>query len=79
MRLETIRAEFQAKRNNPTAFAMLLQQIVDSDYSLWSVARPAAGDKPLDVDECAMIAQLVAPHLAWRPPGSVRLRQELAQ
>ena len=63
--IETLRADFQAKRNNPAAFALVLQRLAESDHPLWSVARCAAGDKPLDDDERAMLAQMTAPHLAW--------------
>ena len=77
-RFEDLRAEFQAKRADPKAFVLLLQRIVDSDHSLWSVARPGVGDRPLDDDEVSMIAQLVAPHLIWKSPGYVVLQQGLA-
>lgn len=77
--IETLRAEFQAKRNNPAAFALLLQRLAESDYPLWSVARCAAGDKPLDDDERAMLAELAAPHLACKSRGSVFLQYMLAK
>ncbi|MHB1426820.1 MAG: hypothetical protein ACYC3I_26990 [Gemmataceae bacterium] len=77
--IETLRAEFQAKRNNAAAFALLLQRLAESDLPLWSVAKCATGDKPLDDEERAMLAQLTAPHLAWKSPGSVFLRHVLAK
>jgi hypothetical protein len=74
-RLEKVRAEFQEKRQDPGALEDLLREHAESSLRLWDVARPAAGDKPLDDAERAMIAQVVAPRLAGMTPGSVRRRQ----
>ena len=71
--------EFEQKRNNPEAFTHLLLRIAESDQSVWAVARTASRKKPLNVAERAMIAQIVAPHLAWKTPGSVYRRLELAK
>jgi len=77
--LEAVRAEFDEKRSNPEAFAHLLRRIAESDQCLWAVARSAARDHPLDDAEKAMIAQVVAPHLAGMTPGIVHARRELAK
>lgn len=74
-RLETARAEFDEKRQDPEALAGLLRRYAESDLCLWSIARPAAGSKPLDEEERAMVAQSAAPHLAGMTPGSVRRRE----
>jgi hypothetical protein len=77
-RLEKIRAEFQAARSNPEFFEQLLRRLADSDLSVWDIARSAAKEKPLDDAEAAMIAQIVAPHLAGRTSGCVYRRHQLA-
>ena len=56
---EEVCAEFQEKRNNPGAFAELLQRIANSDHCVWSVAKSAAKENPLDDSETAMIAEVV--------------------
>jgi hypothetical protein len=76
--IEKVRAEFQKTRSNPEAFAQLLRRLAASDLSVWAIARSAATEKPLDDVETAMIAQVVAPHLAGRTPGSVYRRHQLA-
>lgn len=73
--LDELRAEFEHKRNNPEAFAQLLLRIADSDHCVWAIARSAAGGKPLDDAERAMIAQVVAPRLAGMTPGSAHPRE----
>ena len=65
---ERVRAEFQQKRQDPEALADLVRRLAESDLRVWDIARPAAGDKPLDDAECAMIAQIVAPPLAGMTP-----------
>jgi len=77
--LEEVRAEFKEKRANAEAFAHLLRRIADSDQCVWAVAQSAARDNPLDDAEKAMIAQVVAPHLAGMTQGSVHRRHELAK
>ena len=76
---EKICAEFQEQRNNPVAFAELLQRIANSNDCLWAVAQSAAKDKPLDDSERAMIAQVIAPELAWRSPSVAYRFKELAK
>jgi hypothetical protein len=76
---EEVCAEFQEKRNNPGAFAELLQRIANSDHCVWAVAQSAARENPLDDSERAMIAEVVAPDLAWRSPGLVYRFKELAK
>jgi flagellar basal body rod protein FlgB len=76
---EEVCAEFQEKRNNPGAFAELLQRIANSDHCVWTVAKSAARENPLDDSEKAMIAEVVAPDLAWRSPGLVYRFKELAK
>ena len=71
--------EFQEQRNNPLAFAELLQRIAHSDYCVWAVAQSAAKDSPLDDSERAMIAQVIAPELAWRSPSVAYRFKELAK
>lgn len=75
--IEKARAEFEQTRSNPEAFAELLRRLAASDLSVWTIARSAARDKPLDDAEAAMIAQTVAPHLAGMTPGSVYRRHHL--
>jgi hypothetical protein len=77
--LESVRAEFVEKRSNPEEFEHLLRRIAESDRCLWAVARDAAGNHPLDDDERAIIAKIVAPHLAWTTPGYVQRRDQLEQ
>ena len=77
-RIAKARAEFEEKRQNPEALANLLRQVAESDLCVWTIARPAAGDKPLDEDERAMIAQIVAPPLAGMTPGTVHGRHKLS-
>jgi hypothetical protein len=77
-RIEKVRAEFEETRSNPEAFAQLLRRLADSDQSVWAIARSATPEKPLDDAEVAMIAQIVAPHLAGMTPGSVYRRHQLA-
>jgi hypothetical protein len=67
------------KRENPAAFVALLQRLSESELCVWSVARIAARDKSLDEDERAMIAQIVAPHLACMSSGSIYHRGKVAQ
>ena len=76
--IEKVRAEFEETRSNPEAFASLLRRLAASDLSVWAIARSAATEKPLDDAEVAMIAQIVAPHLAGMTPGSVYRRHQLA-
>ena len=76
--IEKVRAEFEETRSDPEAFAQLLRRLADSDLSVWAIARSAATEKPLDDAEAAMIAQVVAPHLAGMTPGSVYRRHQLA-
>jgi hypothetical protein len=72
--LEQARIEFERKREKPAALAAFLRRLQKSDVSIWSVARLVATDNPLDESELAMIAQIVAPHLAGMTPASVRRR-----
>ncbi len=72
---EQFRAEFQEKRDEPAAFLKLIERIVGSDEPVWTVARSASQDRPLDDDERSMIAVLVAPHLAWHSRGALHRRQ----
>jgi hypothetical protein len=60
------RAEFARKRDDPVALSALVSRMAESDECVWPIARSAAGDRPLDDDEKAMIAQIVAPHLAGK-------------
>jgi hypothetical protein len=76
---EKVYAEFEMKRENPEAFAAFLQRLSESDYCVWAIARIAARNKPLDEDERAMIAQIVAPHLACMSSGSIYHRGKIAQ
>jgi hypothetical protein len=78
-RLEKVRAEFEENRQDPGALAAWLRRRAESDLCVWAIARLAAGDKPLDEDERAMIAQSVAPRLAGMTPGSVHRRRELSR
>ena len=75
-RLEMARAEFHQNRQDPGALETCLHRRAGSDLCLWAIARPAPGDKPLDQAELAMIAQIVAPHLAGMTPSSVHRRYE---
>ena len=75
---EEVCAEFQEQRNNPGAFAELLQRIANSDHCVWAVAKTAARENPLDDSERAMIAEVVAPDLAWRSPRLAYRFKELA-
>jgi hypothetical protein len=77
-RLEKVRTVFEEKRRDPEALADLLRQLAESDLCVWAIARPAAGAKPLDEGERAMIAQVVAPRLAGMTPGAVHLRHKLS-
>lgn len=77
-RIEKARTEFAEARSNPEAFVLLLRRIADSDLSVWSIARSASREKPLDDDEVAMICQIVAPHLAGMTPGNIHCRHRLA-
>ena len=45
--LEKVRAEFEEKRRDPEALAVLLRRIAGSDLCVWAIARPAPGDRPL--------------------------------
>ncbi len=76
--IEKVRAEFEQTRSNPEAFEQLLRRLADSDLSVWAIARSAAAEKPLDDEEAAIIAQIVAPHLAGMTPGSIYRRHQLA-
>ena len=76
---EQVCAEFQEQRNNPGAFAELLQRIANSDHCVWAVAKTAARENPLDDSETAMIAEVVAPDLAWRSPCLAYRFKELAK
>lgn len=76
--IEKVRTEFEETRSNPEAFAELLRRLAASDLSVWAVARSASTEKPLDDAEMAMVAQIVAPHLAGMTPGSVYRRHQLA-
>jgi hypothetical protein len=75
-RLEKARAEFEENRQDPGALEGWLRRRAESDLCVWSIARLAARDKPLDEFEQAMIAQVVAPRLAGMTPGSVHRRHE---
>lgn len=77
-RLEKVRAEFQEARSNAEVFEQLLRRLADSDLSVWDIARSAAEEKALDDEEAAMIAQIVAPHLAAMTSGCVHRRHQLA-
>jgi hypothetical protein len=61
------------------ALADFLRRVAESNLCVWDVARPAAGDEPLDDMELAMIAQTVAPPLAGMAPGSVHRRHEFSR
>ncbi|HYT93288.1 MAG TPA: hypothetical protein VEL76_31505 [Gemmataceae bacterium] len=81
---EEILAEFARTRENPEALEAMLRRLADSDIHIWAIVRPnkaevRRGFKPLDEAENAMIAQVVAPHLAGMTPGSVHRRHKLAQ
>jgi hypothetical protein len=76
--IEKIRTEFEEVWSNPEAFAQLLRRLADSDLSVWTIARSATAEKPLDDEKAAIIAQIVAPHLAGTTPGSVYRRHQLA-
>ncbi len=76
--IEKVRVEFEQTRSNPEAFAELLWRLAASDQSVWAIARSATTEKPLDDAETAMVAQIVAPHLAGMTPGSVHRRHQLA-
>jgi hypothetical protein len=78
-RFEKVCVEFVETRKNPGAFEKLLRHIAESDQCVWAVARSAAKEIPLDDAECAMIAQVVAPHLAGMTSGGVFRRQERAK
>jgi hypothetical protein len=78
-RVESGRAEFQQKRDDPEALVDLLRRVADSDQCVWAIARPAKGDRPLDEMELAMIAQTAAPPLAGKTPGSVHRRHEFSR
>jgi hypothetical protein len=75
-RLGELRAEFEAKRRDPEALVAFLRRHADSERRLWAIADPPAGAEPLDEAERAMIAQLVAPHLAGM--SSARRRHEIS-
>jgi hypothetical protein len=75
--LEKVCAEFEKQRSNPEAFTQLLLRIAASNQCVWAIAQYAARDKPLNDAERAMIAQIVAPHLAGKTSGSVLRRHEL--
>jgi DNA-binding XRE family transcriptional regulator len=77
--LEKVCAEFEQKRNDPEAFACLLVRLAASDLCVWAIAQSAARDKPLSVAERAIIAQLVAPHLAGNTSGLVLRRHMKGQ
>ena len=53
----------------------LLRDLIRSGRTVWSVARAIRCTE----DEKAMIAQVVAPHLAGMTPGHVRKRHQLGQ
>lgn len=76
--LEKVRAEFQEARSNAEVFEQLLRRLADSDLRVWEIAQSAAAEKPLDDEEAAMIAQIVAPDLACMTAGGVFLRHQLA-
>lgn len=76
--IEKIRAEFEQTRSDPEAFTQLLRRLAASDLSVWTIARSATSEKPLDDTEAAMLAQIVAPHLAGMTHGSVHRRHRLA-
>lgn len=76
--IEKVRAEFEQTRSDPEAFTQLLLRLAASDQSVWAIARTAGPEKPLDDAEAAMIAQIVAPHLAGMTPGSIYRRHQLA-
>jgi hypothetical protein len=73
--LESLRLEFQKSRDDPAAFSALLTRIAASAHPLWPIAQSAAGDRPLDEVEKAMIVAAVAPHLAGAAQGNVRRRE----
>ncbi len=77
-RIEKVRSEFQEARSNPKAFEQLLRQLADSDLRVWEIAQSAAAEKPLDDEEAAMIAQIVAPRLAGMTSGCVYRRHQMA-
>ncbi|HEY7314606.1 MAG TPA: hypothetical protein VH643_34980 [Gemmataceae bacterium] len=76
--IEKVRAEFEQTRSNPEAFEQLLRRLAASDQSVWAIARSVGTEKPLDDAEMAMVAQIVAPHLAGMTPGSIYRRHQLA-
>lgn len=76
--LEKLYAEFEQTRSNPEAFEQFLRRLAASDQSVWTIAPSAATEKPLDDAEAAMIAQIVAPHLAGMTAGSIHRRHQLA-
>jgi hypothetical protein len=75
-RFQKVCAEFAEKRINPGAFEKLLRRIAGSEQCVWAVGRAAATETPLDDEEQAMIAQIVAPDLAGMTPGGVYRREE---
>jgi hypothetical protein len=76
-RHEAILAEFESTRENAEAFSAMVRRLAESDIPVWAIARQAS--QPLDEAENAMIAQVVAPHLAGMTPGSVHRRHKFAQ
>lgn len=69
-------SDFSQARKDPAALAALLKRLAASDIPIWPIAEAVSRSSPLDAAERAMIAQVVAPHLAGRTPGSVVRRQE---
>lgn len=69
--LQTQRCEFQVNRKDPAALAATLKNLAKQEAPIWRIAEPSTGERPLDDEERAMIAQMVAQEVAflgrWRP------------
>lgn len=67
---------FARAREDPGTLAALVTELVRRDVAVWPVAEEAARGRPLTGSERALIAQIVAPHLAGKTPGNVHRRHE---
>lgn len=72
--IDEYRRQFVVLRRDPESLVAFLRYCAAADIPLWAVCCPYEGDRPLDDSEQAMIAQLIAPHLAGMTPGSIRKR-----
>ena len=70
--------QFQESREDALAFSTFLFRIVsEEDFGVWEVAREVAEIEPLDEEEKALIARVVAPHLAGLTSRAVDRRHSL--